>query len=47
MLQPNSRLLGITLKKDLIFLNLNFFKIFFMLKKINLRHRAGHVTSKD
>jgi hypothetical protein len=44
-LQSNPRLLDIALQKDLIFLDLNFF-ILFIRKKINLRHRAGHLTSK-
>jgi hypothetical protein len=43
-LQPNPRLLGITLQKNLTLLNLSFFFIFFMQKK-DPRHRAGHVTS--
>jgi hypothetical protein len=43
-LQPNLRLLGITLQKNLTFLDFNFFKI---QKIIDPRHRAGHVTSSD
>jgi hypothetical protein len=43
-LQPNSKLLNIALQKDLAFLDFNFF-YFFMQKKNNPRHHAGHVTN--
>jgi hypothetical protein len=42
-LQPNLRLLGIVLQKDLTLLNLNFFLYF--LYKNNSRHRADTHTS--
>jgi len=45
-LQPHPRLLSITLQKDLILLNLNFFDIFYA-KAIDPRHHAGHVTSSS
>jgi hypothetical protein len=44
-LQPNPKFLDITLQKDLTLLDLSFFLVFFIQKKINPRHRAGHVTS--
>jgi hypothetical protein len=45
VLQPNSRFFNIVLQKDLTLLDLSFFLVFFIQKKINPWHRAGHVTS--
>jgi hypothetical protein len=44
-LQPNSRLLGIALQKDITLLDISFSYIFFYAKKVDLQHHAGHVTS--